>query len=106
MKKLAYKVIGKRMRGRSQTILGRKEGSNMTGHSKIITPEQILDAAKDEGYELSDEELEGVAGGGEWRNECCPGADTRALYTAQALAYQNAANAASRGSNLKQGKTS
>ena len=44
----------------------------MTDSNKIMTPEQILEAAREEGYELSDEELEGIAGGGEWKNECCP----------------------------------
>ena len=32
------------------------------------TPEEILALAKHEGYELSDEELEGVAGG--WGDPC------------------------------------
>jgi ribosomal protein S27AE len=44
----------------------------MTDFSKAMTPEQILEAAREDGYELSDEELEGIAGGGEWKNECCP----------------------------------
>ena len=39
---------------------------------KMLTPEEILAAAREEGYELSDEDLEGIAGGGEWKNECCP----------------------------------
>ena len=30
------------------------------------TPEELLEIAKDEGYELSDEELEGVTGGVTW----------------------------------------
>ena len=30
------------------------------------TPEEILALAKEEGYELSDEALEAVAGGGDW----------------------------------------
>ena len=39
---------------------------------KVMTPEQILEAAQEEGYELSDADLEMIAGGGEWKNECCP----------------------------------
>lgn len=34
------------------------------------TPEEILALAKEEGYELSDEELEGIAGGAIWGNVC------------------------------------
>lgn len=30
------------------------------------TPEEVLALAKEEGYELSDDELEAVAGGGAW----------------------------------------
>ena len=30
------------------------------------TPEEILALAKEEGYELSDEEIEGISGGGFW----------------------------------------
>ena len=30
------------------------------------TPEEILDLAKEEGYELSDAELEGIAGDDHW----------------------------------------
>ena len=44
----------------------------MTDHDENLTPEQILAAAREEGYELSDEELDGIAGGGEWRNDACP----------------------------------
>ena len=44
----------------------------MTDHSGKMTPEELLALAQEEGYELSDDELEGVAGGGEWRNERCP----------------------------------
>ena len=44
----------------------------MEDHGREMTPAQILEAAKEEGYELSDEELENIAGGGEWTNECCP----------------------------------
>ena len=44
----------------------------MTDQKKVMTPEEILEAAKGEGYELSDDELEMVAAGGEWTNEACP----------------------------------
>ena len=30
------------------------------------TPEEIMSLAKEEGYELSEEELDGIAGGGVW----------------------------------------
>ena len=30
------------------------------------TPEEMLALAKEEGYDLSDEELEGIAGGANW----------------------------------------
>ena len=36
------------------------------------TPEEIFEAAREEGYELSDEELDAIAGGGKWSNKCCP----------------------------------
>ena len=45
---------------------------NMNDEKKKITPEQILTAAREEGYELSDAELDGIAGGGEWQNDKCP----------------------------------
>ena len=32
------------------------------------SPEQLLELAKEEGYELNEEELEGIAGGASW---CC-----------------------------------
>ena len=32
------------------------------------TPEELLELAKEEGYELSDDELEAVSGGMEWCN--------------------------------------
>ena len=44
----------------------------MADSNKIMDPEEIIQAAKEEGYELSDEELALIAGGGEWKNECCP----------------------------------
>ena len=34
------------------------------------TPGEILDLAKEEGYELSDAELEGIAGGDHWACKC------------------------------------
>ena len=46
--------------------------SGMAAHTGNMTPEQILSAAQEEGYELSDEDLDGVVGGGEWKNEACP----------------------------------
>jgi len=48
------------------------KGRDMENNNKNMTPEQMLEAAREEGYELSDEELEDIAGGGEWKNECCP----------------------------------
>ena len=36
------------------------------------TPEEILTLSQEEGYELSDEELEDVAGGGSWTDLKCP----------------------------------
>ena len=44
----------------------------MQEYRKDMTPEEMLAAAKEEGYELSEEELEMIAAGGEWRNEGCP----------------------------------
>lgn len=35
------------------------------------TPEELLALAKEEGYELSDAELEGIAGGGFWGDGDC-----------------------------------
>ena len=38
------------------------------------TPEEILALAHNEGYELTEEELEGVAGGSSWLEKCgCDG---------------------------------
>lgn len=34
------------------------------------TPEEILALAKEDGYELSDEDLEGIAGGMMWGDVC------------------------------------
>ena len=49
------------------------------------TPEEVLRLAKDEGYELTDEELDQVAGGGGWgkRLECpeCGSTDVFAIPT-------------------------
>ena len=50
----------------------REEGFDIMDFNKEMTPEQILEAAREEGYELSDEELDSIAGGGEWKNDCCP----------------------------------
>ena len=57
---------------RMQAIPGKEEGSDMTDHAKNMTPEEIIAAAKEEGYELTDDELESIAAGGEWKNDCCP----------------------------------
>ena len=36
------------------------------------TPEELLELAKEEGYELTDDELEGISGGGgPWCNTDC-----------------------------------
>ena len=40
----------------------------MAEYNKEMTPEQILAAAHEEGYELTDEQLEGVTGG--WGGKC------------------------------------
>ena len=53
-------------------IPGRVKGLGIMDFNKEMAPEQILEAAKEEGYELTDEELESIAGGGEWTNERCP----------------------------------
>ena len=36
------------------------------------SPEEILRIASEEGYELTDEELSGIAGGGFWSCDDCP----------------------------------
>ena len=47
------------------------------------TPEQMLELAREEGYELSDEQLEAVSGGGAWASGCddneCPMANCFSL---------------------------
>lgn len=35
------------------------------------TPEEMLELAQEEGMELSDEMLEGVVGGAQWRSSVC-----------------------------------
>lgn len=42
------------------------------------TPEELLMLLKEAGYELSDEELEGIAGGGNW--DCFPDCPTFGNY--------------------------
>lgn len=49
-----------------------EENEKSLNTEKVMTPEEIINAAKEDGYELSDEELAAIAGGGEWRNEGCP----------------------------------
>ena len=43
------------------------------------SPEEILELAKDEGYELSDEELESISGGADWNFDIitCPSCGTK-----------------------------
>ena len=45
------------------------------------SPDEILKLAKDEGYELSDEELESITGGAEWNCEVvtCPHCGAKVL---------------------------
>ena len=50
------------------------------------TPEEILSMAKDEGIELSDEQLEGIAGGGMWDK---PGADGCPSCGSHDISYSN-----------------
>ena len=42
------------------------------------TPEDLLELAHEAGYELSDEELDGIAGGGGW--DCFPDCPTFGNY--------------------------
>jgi len=49
----------------------------MDSKSKMVpgnkaNPEDVLNFIGKKGYELTEEQLEQVAGGGEWKNECCP----------------------------------
>ena len=44
----------------------------MTDRNDEMTSTQILEEAKKKGYKLSEEELGAVAGGGEWKDNCCP----------------------------------
>ena len=37
-----------------------------------MAPEDLLKHVEEEGYDLTDEEMDQIAGGGEWENECCP----------------------------------
>ena len=34
------------------------------------TPEELMKLAADEGYELSDEEIESISGGSSWSDDC------------------------------------
>jgi len=43
------------------------------------TPEEILALAHEEGYELSDEELEQITGGGQWTDRKCPNCGSQDL---------------------------
>ena len=43
------------------------------------SPEELLELAREEGYELSDEELEGISGGG-WGEDCFPDCQTIGDY--------------------------
>ena len=36
----------------------------------VKSPEEVLALAKEVGYELSDEELDGISGGGSWGDTC------------------------------------
>ena len=36
-----------------------------------MTPDELLTLLKEEGYELSDEVLDGIAGGGFWDKDIC-----------------------------------
>ena len=44
------------------------------------TPEEMLELAKEEGYELSDEELEEIAAAGSWTDSKCPACGSENLH--------------------------
>ena len=43
------------------------------------SPEEMLELAREEGYELTDEQLAGIAGGGFWSDPCPKFGDTRMI---------------------------
>ena len=72
---------GRAAYGREDRIMGFE---NLTDEQKAKamackTPEEMLALAKEEGYELTDEELEGVAGG--WDLPCNCDAEGCGAYT-------------------------
>ncbi len=64
--------------------------SNKTQHTEFnpskMTPDEILAKAKDEGYELTEEQLEGIAGGGMWDK---PAADGCPKCGSHDISYSN-----------------
>ena len=40
--------------------------------AKCTSPEEVLELAKKEGYELSDDEIEQIVGGSAWDHARCP----------------------------------